>query len=74
MLGDVFSLMTASVSSCTLGRALTPRQEHVPGDPWMEMSVMGIARGRPGSSACEILFLGYFNVCQSKGAGLQVIL
>lgn len=34
--------MIASVSSSTLGRALTPRQGHVPGDLWIEMTVMGI--------------------------------
>ena len=42
MLGDIFSLMIVSVSSRTLGRALTPRQGHVPGDLWKEMTVMGI--------------------------------
>lgn len=42
MLGDIYSLMIASVSRSTLGRALTPRQGHVPGDIWMEMTVMGI--------------------------------
>lgn len=42
VVGDIYSLMIAPVSSSTLGRALTPRQGHVPGDIWMEVTVMRI--------------------------------